>query len=186
SISAVFITTVSSFMNTPAGFNLVDRVFKNGGPSMARCNASTGGRVFHGVGTAYMTAGFFMVTVAPVALLRDKHEEDREYHRKGLKVTMIIGVAVAALTLLAGDLSAKFLHEEQPETLAAFEWHFETEKNADLILFGVLDEENQEVKGELRIPSALSILSGTSPSTEVTGLNDIPRDEWPPLVVHYF
>src|SRR5699024_1226992 len=186
SISAVFITTVNSFMNTPAGFDLVDGVFKNVDPIMAMFNASTGVRVFHVVVTAYMTAAFFMVTVAAVNLLRAKHEEDREYHRKGLKVNMIIGVAVAALTLLAGDLSAKFLHDEQPEKRAAFEWHFETEKNADLILFGVLDEENQEVKGELRIPSALSILSGTSPSTEVTGLNDIPRDEWPPLVVHYF
>ncbi len=186
SLSAVFITTVNSFMNTPAGFDLVDGVFKNVDPIMAMFNASTGVRVFHVVVTAYMTAAFFMVTVAAVNLLRAKHKEDREYHRKGLKVNMIIGVAVAALTLLAGDLSAKFLHEEQPEKLAAFEWHFETEENADLILFGVLDEENQEVKGELRIPSALSILSGTSPSTEVTGLNDIPRDEWPPLVIHYF
>ncbi len=38
----------------------------------------------------------------------------------------------ASLTVLAGDLSAKFLHEHQPEKLAAMEWHFETEDNADL------------------------------------------------------
>src|SRR5699024_580309 len=80
SISAVFITTVNSFMNTPAGFDLVDGVFKNVDPIMAMFNASTGVRVFHVVVTAYMKAAFFMVTVAAVNLLRAKHKEDREYH----------------------------------------------------------------------------------------------------------
>lgn len=186
SLSAVFITTVNSFMNTPAGFKLTDGVFKNIDPIAAMLNPSSGVRVFHVVMTAYMTAAFIMVTIAAFKLLRAKFKEDIEYHKKGLKVSMIIGLSAAALTLLAGDLSAKFLHNEQPEKLAAFEWHFETEENADLILFGILDEENQEVKGALRVPSALSILSGFKPSTEVVGLNDIPEDEWPPLVVHYF
>src|SRR5699024_5353061 len=75
--------------------------------------------------------------------------------------------------------------EHQPEKLAAFEWHFETEENADLVLFGILDEETQEVKYERRIPWELSFLAGNSFDTEVTGLNDIPEDDHPPLIIHY-
>ena len=185
-ISAVFITMVNSFMNSPAGFKIVDGVLKNVDPLKAMFNPSMPERVFHVLVTAYMTAAFIMVTIAAFNLLKSKFDEDREYHKKGLKVMMVIGLIMSGLTLLAGDLSAKYLHNHQPEKLAAIEWHFETEGNADLILFGVLDEENQEVKGALRIPSALSILSDWKPSTEVTGLNDIPKDEWPPLVIHYF
>lgn len=99
---------------------------------------------------------------------------------------MSLGVVFGLLTILAGDLSAKFLHEEQPEKLAAMEWHFETESHADLILFGVLDEETQEVNYEIRIPWMLSFLSGNSFDTEVTGLNDIPEENHPPMVIHYF
>ena len=185
-ISAVFITMVNSFMNSPAGFKIVDGVLKNVDPLKAMFNPSMPERVFHVLVTAYMTAAFIMVTIAAFNLLKSKFDEDRVYHKKGLKVMMVIGLIMSGLTLLAGDLSAKYLHNHQPEKLAAIEWHFETEGNADLILFGVLDEENQEVKGALRIPSALSILSDWKPSTEVTGLNDIPKDEWPPLVIHYF
>ena len=185
-LSAVFITTVNSFMNTPAGFDFVDGEFLNIDPVAAMLNPSTWVRVFHVVVTAYMTIAFLMATISAVKLLRAKFVEDKDYHKKGLKVMMSIGVITALLTLLAGDFSAKFLHEEQPEKLAAFEWHFETEDRADLVLFGILDEETQEVKYELRIPWVLSILAGNSVDTEVTGLNDIPEDERPPLIIHYF
>ena len=185
-ISAVFITMVNSFMNSPAGFEIVNGTLVNVDPLKAMFNPSMPERVFHVLVTAYMTAAFIMASIAAFKLLKAKFDEDREYHKKGLKFMMTIGLIMSALTLLAGDLSAKYLHENQPEKLAAMEWHFETEGNADLILFGVLDEEAQEVKGAIHIPSALSILSDWKPSTEVTGLNDIPEDEWPPLVIHYF
>ena len=88
--------------------------------------------------------------------------------------------------MLAGDLSAKFLHNEQPEKLAAYEWHYDTEKRADLVLFGVLDEKNQEVHGAIKIPALLSFLSDNNINTEVEGLNEFPKNEQPPLIVHYF
>lgn len=185
-LSAVFITTVNSFMNTPAGFDFEGGEFLNVDPIAAMFNPSSWVRIFHVVVTAYMTVAFLMATISAVKLLRASHKEDRTYHKKGLKVMMSIGVVMAGFTLLAGDLTAKFLHEHQPEKLAAFEWHFETEERADLVLFGILDEETQEIKYELRIPWALSFLAGNSFDTEVTGLNEIPEDERPPLIIHYF
>src|SRR5699024_2896229 len=165
SLSAVFITTVNSFMNTPAGFDLMDGELINIDP---------------------LAAIFIIAAIGAFKLLRSKFDEDREYHKKGLKAMMVAGFIMAALTALAGDFSAKFLHEHQPEKLAAMEWHFETEESADLVLFGMLDEETQEVKYEFRVPGFLSFLAGTSFDTEVTGLDDIPEDEHPPLVIHYF
>ena len=71
----------------------------------------------------------------------------------------------------------------QPEKLAAAEWHFETEKGASLLVFGLRDGE--DVKYAIRIPYALSILAHYNPNSEVTGLNEFPEDERPPLYIHF-
>ena len=185
-LSAVFITTVNSFMNTPQGFDVEGGKLVNVQPLEAMFNPSVPVRVLHVVFTAYMTVAFIMASIAAFKLIRNKFTEDRTYHKKGLKVALITGIIFSVIAMFAGDLSAKFLHEHQPEKLAAMEWHFETESQADLVLFGMLDEDTQEVKGALKIPGVLSFLAGNSFDTEVTGLNDIPKDEQPPLIIHYF
>lgn len=75
--------------------------------------------------------------------------------------------------------------EHQPEKLAAAEWHFETEEAAPLILWGILDD-NQEVQYGIEIPYALSILAHSNPMAEVTGLEEFPEELQPPLIIHYF
>lgn len=42
------------------------------------------------------------------------------------------------------------------------------------------------MKGAVKLPYALSILAAGSPNGEVMGLDLIPRELWPPLVIHYF
>lgn len=98
---------------------------------------------------------------------------------------MVAGFILSVLTIVAGDISGKFLAKYQPAKLAAAEWHFETQKEAPLVLGGILDEKTGEVKYALKIPYALSILAHGKPEAEVIGLNDIPKSLWPPLYVHY-
>ena len=84
---------------------------------------------------------------------------------------------------LSGDLLAKETAELQPIKLAAMEAHFETEKGAGLLIGGIPDEETGEVHWGLKIPYLLSILAKGDPSAEVKGLNDYPRELWPPVLV---
>ncbi len=185
-MSALFITSVNSFMNTPQGFEIVNGKMTGVDPIAAMLNPSFFVRAFHVVATGGMTIAFILASIAAVKILRNKFPGDRNYHLKGLKITMLTGLLFSILTIAAGDLSAKFLHNEQPEKLAAMEWHFETESQADLVLFGILDPETQEVKGAVKIPGVLSFLADNSFDTEVKGLNEIPEDERPPLIIHYF
>ncbi|NQD65210.1 cytochrome ubiquinol oxidase subunit I [Bacillus haikouensis] len=181
SASALFITTVNAFMNTPQGFELSDGKAVNIDPIAAMLNPATPPKVFHVLTTAYLTSALILAGITAFAILKKKGSE---YHRKALRLTMVSALIFAFATALAGDISAKFLAEYQPEKLAAAEWHFETEKNADLIVFGTLDE-NNEVHNEIRIPGFLSFLAGNSFDKEVIGLNEIPEDERPPLWIHY-
>lgn len=182
SLSAFFITTVNAFMNTPQGFELIDGVIKTVDPIQAMFNPATPAKTFHVLVTAYLASAFVLAAIAALQILKGKQSE---YIKKALHLTVTTAFGFAILTGIAGDLSAKFLAEYQPEKLAALEWHFETEKGADLILFGTLDEESKEVEYAIHLPKMLSFLSFSDVNAEVTGLNEFPQEETPPLYIHY-
>lgn len=180
SMSAVFITIVNAFMNAPQGFDVVGGELVNIQPFLAMLNPAMPTKVAHVLVTAYMTSAFALASIAAFRMLRgSKHV----YHKKALHMLMKLGLIFAVAAAVVGDFSGKYLAEYQPEKLAAAEWHFETEKGAPLILFGVTDGE--EVKYAFKIPYALSILAHNNPTAEVIGLDQFPADDVPPLYIHY-
>jgi cytochrome d ubiquinol oxidase subunit I len=181
SASAMFITMVNAFMNTPQGFEMKNGELINIDPIAAMFNPAMPTKVAHVLATAYMTSAFVLASIAAWHLWKGSRHV---YHRKALHLTMKTALIFSVASALVGDLSGKFLAEYQPEKLAAAEWHFETGSHAPLILFGTLTED-REVKYAIEIPYALSILAHNHPGAVVTGLNDIPKDERPPLYIHY-
>ncbi|MEI3604926.1 cytochrome ubiquinol oxidase subunit I [Pseudogracilibacillus sp. SE30717A] len=178
--SAVFITIVNAFMNAPQGFELVNGELVNVNPISAMFNPAMPTKVAHVVSSAFMTAAFILASIAAFRIIRGS---SHIYHKKALYLTMKIGLVFSIATALIGDFSGKYLAEYQPEKLAAAEWHFETAERAPLVLFGIL--EGEETKYGISIPYALSILAHNSPYAEVTGLDQFPADEIPPLYIHY-
>lgn len=181
SASALFITIVNAFMNTPQGFEWKNGVITNIQPLVAMFTPAMPTKVAHVLTTAYMTSAFVLASIAAFHLLKGNRHP---YHKKALHLTVKAALIFSLATIVVGDLSGKFLAKYQPEKLAAAEWHFETSTHAPLVLFGTLDEKNN-VKNAIKIPAALSILAHNQPSAEVTGLNDIPKEEQPPLYIHY-
>lgn len=182
SMSAVFITIVNSFMNAPQGFDIVNGELVNANPLLAMFTPAMPTKIAHVLTTAFMTVAFMLAAIAAYNLIKGSNHI---YHKKALNLTMKVGLIFAIASAIIGDFSGKYLAEYQPEKLAAAEWHFETEEGAPLLLYGYLDE-NNEVKGAIRIPFALSILAFGDPRSEVIGLNEFPEEEIPPLSVHYF
>ncbi|MDT9717657.1 cytochrome ubiquinol oxidase subunit I [Paenibacillus sp. ClWae2A] len=180
-MSAVFITTVNGFMNQPEGFVMEAGQFMAVNPVQAMLNTATFSKVFHVLSSAYLTGAALLAGIAAFAMLR---KGVSAYHKKGLNLMMAVVLVFSLLNSLAGDVSAKFLAEHQPEKLAAAEWHFETESGADLIFLGWLNAEH-EIIGALHLPKLLSFLAFGDFNAEVTGLNEFPPDEQPPLLVHY-
>jgi cytochrome bd ubiquinol oxidase subunit I len=180
-VSAIFITIVNAFMNAPRGFDLVGGELINIQPILAMFTPAMPTKVGHVLTSSFMTVAFVLAAIAAYKLLKG---EEHVYHKKALYLTMKLGIIFSIATAVVGDFSAKYLAEYQPEKLAAAEWHFETEEEADLIFFGVLD--GDEVKYEIRMPKALSFLVHTNFHAEVIGLNDFPEDERPPLSLHYY
>ncbi|WP_391204117.1 cytochrome ubiquinol oxidase subunit I [Psychrobacillus sp. L4] len=180
SASAVFITIVNAFMNAPQGFDVLDGELINIQPLVAMMNPAMPTKVAHVLVTAYMTSAFVLAAIAAFRLLKGSNHI---YHKKSLFLMMKLGLVFAIATAIIGDFSGKYLAEYQPEKLAAAEWHFETQEGAPLVLLGILD--GKEIKYAFKVPYALSILAHDNPFSEVTGLNDFPEDEVPPLYIHY-
>jgi cytochrome d ubiquinol oxidase subunit I len=180
SFSAVFITIVNAFMNAPQGFDIVNGQLVNVSPIVAMFNPAMPTKVAHVLVTAYMTSAFVLASIGAFRLLKGSNHL---YHKKALFLTMKFGLVFSIATAIIGDFSGKYLAEYQPEKLAAAEWHFETGKGAPLILYGVLD--NGKVKYALKIPAGLSVLAHGLPNAEVIGLDQFPKDEVPPLYIHY-
>ncbi|HKB85600.1 MAG TPA: cytochrome ubiquinol oxidase subunit I, partial [Ignavibacteriaceae bacterium] len=88
----------------------------------------------------------------------------------------------AVLQPLSGDHSAKNVAQRQPEKLAAMEGLFHTEKSAGLTVGGIPDVKNQEMKLGIKIPGLLSFLAYGDFNAEVKGLNEFPRENWPPVL----
>ncbi|BCJ87048.1 cytochrome ubiquinol oxidase subunit I [Effusibacillus dendaii] len=182
SASAFFITTVNAFMNAPQGFTLENGVITHIEPLKAMFNPATPTKVSHVLSSAFMTSAAILAAVTAWLILRGRRTE---YYKKALRLTVLWTFVFGVGTALIGDLSGKYLAEYQPEKLAAAEWHFETKEHADLLVGGVLDEKNQQVKGALPLPGMLSFLAHSDFNAKVTGLNEFPKDVWPPLFVHY-
>ena len=66
------------------------------------------------------------------------------------------------------------------------EAHFKTEESASFVLGGIVDESKEEIKYAIKVPGVLSFLVHSDFKTPVKGLEEFPKDEWPPVaVVHY-
>ncbi|WP_139491974.1 cytochrome ubiquinol oxidase subunit I [Brevibacillus dissolubilis] len=180
--SAFFIMTVNAFMNAPQGFNLVNGAIVDIQPLVAMFNPATPSKAGHMILSSYATSAYVLAAIAAFQLLTGKKHS---YYRKALNLTLTLAFLFSIGTAVWGDIAGKYLAEYQPAKLAAAEWHFETKPQAELVFGGVLDKETQEVKHAIEIPYVLSILAGGSPDYEVIGLNDIPKEYWPPLFIHY-
>ena len=130
--------------------------------------------------SCYIATGFAAAGVYALGWLRGRTDS---YHRSGLSIAMAVATVAAVLQPLSGDISARAVAELQPAKLAAMEAHFETEAGAPITIGGLPDPASGTVRFALEIPYGLSLLAFHDPNATVVGLNDIPRDLWPNVIV---
>jgi cytochrome d ubiquinol oxidase subunit I len=183
-LSAVFVISANSWMNTPAGFTLEGGILTGVSPLAAMLNPAFAHQAVHGTLAAYAATAFGMAGIYALAMLR---RGATPYLKRALVLAMAVGTCSLPLMLVSGDWAAAFLARNQPAKLAAAEAHFETMAGAPLIVGGWPDPETGEVNFGFKVPKLLSLLAFKDPDGVVKGLNDYPPDERPdPRLVHPF
>jgi cytochrome d ubiquinol oxidase subunit I len=154
-ISAFWILSVNSWMQTPAGYAINDAgQFIPADWWAVIFNPSFPYRLVHMVLAAYLTTAFVVGAVGAYHLLL---KPDRESAR-----TMLL--------------------EHQPAKIAAMEGHYETQSGAPLILFGLPDDAAERTKNAIEIPRLGSLILTHDPDGEVKGLKAWPPEQRPPSV----
>jgi cytochrome bd ubiquinol oxidase subunit I len=172
-------------MNAPQGFRLVGGKVVDVNPWQAVFNPALPTSDFHVLMTAYMTVGFVTAAVAAYGLLKKvSSKREREHQYKALMLSLALGGLFGMIAAISGDQAAKYLAHAQPEKLAVAEGLFHTQSHAPLVIGGWVDESTQKIYGGIEIPDMLSWLATDRIDGVVKGLNDFPRDTWPPLFLH--
>jgi cytochrome d ubiquinol oxidase subunit I len=186
-LSGIFVVCANAWMNSPAGFDWVQTASgswqaTNIDPFAAMFNPAWKMQTLHMTLSAFEATGFAVAGLHALLLLR----KPSLFHREAFKIALAVGAVAAILQPLSGDLLAKDTAVRQPIKLAAMESHFETSTRAPLLIGGIPDEATGTVKHAIEIPGALSFLAFGDFEAEVKGLNEFPRDEWPPVKVVHF
>ncbi|HUK65057.1 MAG TPA: cytochrome ubiquinol oxidase subunit I, partial [Dongiaceae bacterium] len=179
--SAWFVVTANAWMQTPVGFELSSAgKVVDVQPIAAMLNPSTPVMTTHMMLAAYMTTGLTVASVYAVGMLRGRRDA---YHRRGLALGLVLGLAVAPVQILVGDRAARLVAHHQPMKLAAMEGLWETTAHAPLTIGGIPLPGREETILGIRIPGALSWLAYGDRDAVVKGLRSVPAADRPNTVL---
>lgn len=169
SLSAFWILALNSWMQTPAGFEIIN------GKAYALdwmeiiFNPSFPYRMTHMLLASGLTAGFFVVGLSSYRWLRG----DRV---PAVGAALRTGITVCALLIpvqiFVGDLHGLNTLKHQPQKVAAMEGIWETQKGAPALVFALPNEETRRDDYAVEIPKLASLILTHDPDGEIKGLNE--------------
>lgn len=185
-ISAFWILSANSWMQTPTGYEIAANGQFVPGPSWSAIifNPSFPYRLIHTVIAAFLTTAFVVGAVGAWHLLRDRTNPGA---RKMFSMAMWMAALVAPVQIFAGDMHGLNTLEHQPAKVMAMEGHYQSHPaGAPLILFGIPNSADQRVDYALQIPKASSLILKHDANAPLAGLDTVPEDERPPVGVVFW
>ncbi|OAM87186.1 cytochrome ubiquinol oxidase subunit I [Termitidicoccus mucosus] len=179
-MSGIFVVAANGWMNAPSGFDWIDGVAHNIDPVKAMFNRAWLHQSIHMQLAALQAVGFGAAGIHAFLYLRGK---TRDVHLRALKIAMTFGAAASIAQPFAGHFAGQRVAQLQPAKLAAMEGHFETSRRAPLYIGGIPDEETRTMRRGVPIPGMLSFIAHDDINAEVAGLDQFPREDWPPVVI---
>jgi cytochrome bd ubiquinol oxidase subunit I len=177
-LSAFWILAANSWMQTPVGFtigpegrflplNWWEIVFSPSFPY----------RLVHMVFASYASVAFAVGAVGAYHLLRDRQNQAA---RAMFSMAMWMAVIIVPLQGEAGDQQGLNTERYQPAKVAGMEGDFDTVKATPWIVFGMPNIEQGRTDWAVEVPHLGALILTHSWNGEVRGLNQFPRQDWPP------
>jgi len=180
-LSGLWIIIANSWMQTPAGYKLVEGKAVLTNFFEAALNPSILDRYVHVILSGWLTGSIVAAAIASYYLIKGKFTD---YAKKLITVAVMIFMVVSLLQLVSGHSSAVVVAKHQPAKLAAFEGLWETTKNAPLSLFGIPNQKDRKTYMAIGLPGMLSFLVSWDTETEIKGLNEF-GDDIPPVFLTF-
>ncbi len=185
-ISAFWILSVNSWMQTPFGYEIGANGQFLPGPSWTAIifNPSFPYRLVHTVLAAYLTTAFAVGGVGAWHLLKDRTNPGA---RTMFSMAMWMAAIVAPIQIFAGDLHGLNTLQHQPVKVMAMEGHYQSYPDgAPLILFGIPDSAEKRVKYAVEIPKGSSLILKHDLNAPLKGLDTVPDEDVPPVGIVFW
>jgi cytochrome d ubiquinol oxidase subunit I len=181
-LSAFWILSLNSWMQTPAGYQIVNGEFIAADWFAIVFNPSFPYRLAHKLLASALTASFLIAGLCAWQLL--KGSATRGTH-KALRTAGFAALLVIPLQIFVGDLHGLNTLEHQPAKVAAIEGIWETERGAPLTLFGFPDEAAGKTHFAIQVPKVASLILTHEWDGELRGIADFPKAHPPVAPVFY-
>ena len=177
-LSGYFIVATNAFMQHPVGYTMAtDGTYQLASFWAYLFNPWALVEYLHNMMGAAVTGSFFVTAVGAYWALKGLYVE---HARMTLKVGVTVGLLASLLVAFpSGDQQGKMVAKHQPASLAAMEGRFGSGTYAELSFIGQPDVDDQKLDNPIKMPGLLSFIAYGSFSSNVKGLNDFPKDQWP-------
>ena len=185
-ISAFWILSANSWMQTPAGFAINEhgQFVMAGGWLVVIFNPSFPYRLMHTVTGAYLTTALVVGATGAWHLLRD---QDDPPSRVMFSMAMWMLAIVAPIQVLIGDQHGLNTLEYQPAKVMAMEGHYQSHPDgAPLVLFGIPNPADKRIDYAVEIPKASSLILKHDWNAPLAGLDSVPADRQPPVAILFW
>ncbi len=170
-LSAFWILSLNSWMQTPAGYRLEEGVFYVDDWWAIIFNPSFPYRFAHVLMSSLLTTAFMIAGLSALRIMRGLGGPGT---LKVLRTGVFLAAVVAPLQIFSGDLHGLNTFEHQPAKVAAMEAVWDTDTGVPFTLLGLPDETERRNRLAVEIPYATSLVLTHRVRGEVPGLNDFP------------
>ena len=183
SLSAFWILSANSWMQTPDGVNYVNGKFEVYSWFHVIFNPSVIPRYIHMLLAAYLSTLLVVLGVSSYYVLKGKHQI---FTKTCIKFSLIGILILSICQVFMGDRVGIDVHENQPIKTAAIEGVWNTQKGAPLVLFAYPDENTESNKFAITIPKLASIINTHHVNGELIGLKTVPKADRPVVPVVFY
>ena len=176
-VSAFWILALNSWMQTPAGHEIVDGVFHVVSWPAVIFNPSFPYRFAHMMLASALTCSFLLAGLSAWQMLRGAAERSAP---KIMRVGLTVAAVLIPVQIMVGDLHGLNTLEHQPQKIAAMEGVWQTERGAPLLLFAWPDAQTRSNHFEIALPRMASLILTHDVDGEIKGINEF-GDMHPPV-----
>lgn len=181
--SAFWIIVTNSWMHTPQGVELVNKIFVVTNWHEVIFNPSMPYRLFHMLLASYLTAALVVLGISAWYLLKQKQIE---LFKKSFQLALIFVAILIPIQIVVGDFHGLEVKEYQPAKVAAMEGLWNNTQGAPLVLFALPNSKEEKNDYAIQIPNLTSFILTHDWHGEVKGLKNWPRNERPPVKPVFF
>src|SRR5258708_4969502 len=181
--SAFWILAANSWMQTPAGYEIVDgRCFPKDWLAVvfSPCFPYRMGQSVVGF---FVTTGLVVTGIAAYLIRKGQSVDEA---RVMLSMTLWLLTVLVPLQFLLGDQHGLNTLEHQPAKLAAIEARWDTGRGVPLTLFAIPDPTNEVNRFAIDVPRLGSLILTHSLDREVKGLKSFRPEDRPPVAIPFF